>query len=94
MSKYFGTSIDVVTGEETIVYLTPEEIAALPLPPTLEERNNYIAQRRAERYANEVDIYAIRYKRGEVDDVFIDGLYAKIKAELPYEVEAQEVKEV
>jgi len=43
---YKGTSLNLQTGEETIVYLTPEEIAALPPPPTLDERNEAIKVRR------------------------------------------------
>jgi hypothetical protein len=45
---YQGTSLDLQTGKEKVVYLTPEEIAALPAPPTLDERNKAIkAQRNA-----------------------------------------------
>jgi len=52
MNKYFGTSIDVVTGEEKTVYLTPEEIAALPPPPTLEQRNAAIKAQRIAAFAD------------------------------------------
>jgi hypothetical protein len=64
-----------------------EQVMADEAKAQKKARNDAIAAQREQRYKDEVDIYAVRYKRGEVDDKFIDGLYAKIKAELPYEVE-------
>lgn len=49
---YQGTSLNLETGEETIVYLTPEEIAALPPPPTLEQRNAVIKAQRIAAFAD------------------------------------------
>ena len=80
---------NVETGETLVIELTPEEIAALPPPPTLEQRNAAISQQRAERYKAETDHLGMKFLRTQDEAIkqqWLNGI-AKIKAELPDEVE-------
>lgn len=63
-----------------------EKVLEVEAKAQKEARNAAILAQREQRYKDEVDIYAVRYKRGEVTDEFIDAIYAKIKKELPKEV--------
>jgi hypothetical protein len=71
-----------------------EQVLADEAKARLEAKNKVIEAQRADRYSKEADPYFVQatYKPEKAEALVAEGLRikAKIKAELPYEIEAQE----